>query len=104
MVASILSGVLILQISPESGLDWKKSVEAWSFYGLLGVCVVMYFYNRAVYRHERAIHQFLDSDYCIAYMRSKCLPEAADRYRELIRSGDGGELEQAMDELMRILK
>jgi hypothetical protein len=40
----------------------------------------------------------------MAYMRSKCLPEAAEQYKLLIKNGTGGELKQAMDELKKILK
>jgi hypothetical protein len=55
------------------------------------------------YKHEREIAKFLDNEYCVAYIRSQCLPEAAERYKELIRNGDVGQLEQAMAEIKRIL-
>jgi hypothetical protein len=86
------------------GVAWALFYKAWSFYALLFLCVVIYWYKRELYLHEREIQRFLDSDYCIAYMRSKCLPEAAERYKELIRTGFGGELIQAMDELRKILR
>jgi len=43
-------------------------------------------------------------DYCLAYMRSKCLPEAAEKYKEKIRGGEGGELLQIMAEFKKSLK
>lgn len=48
--------------------------------------------------------RFSDNDYCMAYMRSQCLPEAAEQYKRKIRDGEGGELKQAMDELKKVLK
>jgi len=104
VVAGVLSGTFVLEITPPAGLDWGLFYKAPSFYALCMLTVVIYWYNRELYLYEREIDRFLDSDYCIAYMRSKCLPEAAERYRELIRSGAGGELKQAMDELRKILK
>jgi len=63
----------------------------------------MFVVQRAIYSRETEIHNFMDADFCVAYMRSKCLPEAADRYRKMIREGNGGEMKQAMDELKKIL-
>lgn len=104
IITGILSGTFIIEITTSQGLRWLSFYQSLSFYGLLFLVVVIYFYNRAVYVHEREIKQFLDNDFCIAYMRSKCLPEAAERWKELIRNGMGGELRQAMDELKKILR
>lgn len=104
ILTGVLSGTFVLEITSRAGLEWSLFYKAWSFYGLCALTLVIYWYNRELYLHEREVHRFLDSDYCIAYMRSKCLPEAAERYKELIRSGRGGELKQAMDELRKILR
>jgi hypothetical protein len=73
------------------------------FYALIALGVILFLYNRSLYRRDVAIERFLDDDYCKAYMRSQCLPEAARRYKELIREGNIGELKRAMDEVKRIL-
>ncbi|MFP6798889.1 MAG: hypothetical protein VCA39_07220 [Pseudomonas sp.] len=104
LAAGVLSGVFVSEITQNSVIVWKELYKAKSFYGLLILSLCMYFYNKAIYLYEREISRFLDADYCTAYMRSKCLPEAAERYKKLIRSGDGGELKQAMDELKKVLK
>jgi hypothetical protein len=105
IVAGLLSGSFVLEITAASGeLVWANFYRAPSFFGLCVLTIGIYWYNRQLYVYEKEIRRFLDADYCIAYMRSKCLPEAAERYRELIRSGVGGELKQAMDELRKILK
>lgn len=104
IITGLLSGTFVLEITTTSGLAWLLFYKTFSFYALCAVCAVIYWYNRALYLYEREVHRFLEPDYCIAYMRSKCLPEAAERYKVLIRNGEGGELKQAMDELRKILK
>ncbi len=103
IVASVTSGTFVLEITAPSGLDWGLFYKAYSFYVLLALSVVIYLYNRELYLHEREVHRFGDTYYCIAYMRSKCLPEAAERYKELIRTGRGGEFQDAMDQLRKSL-
>jgi hypothetical protein len=103
-VSAIFSGTFVFEITTQAGLDWKAFYRTKSFYCLILTVVIIYLYNRAVYVHEKKINSFRDKDYCLAYMRSKCLPEAAEKYRERIRSGNGGELEQAMSELKKILR
>lgn len=104
VIVGILSGVLIAEITITGQIDWKLCYKARSSYALLVIILVSYFYYMAVYKHEKDIERFLDDDYCRAYMRSKCLPEAAERYKELIRNGQGGELEAAMREFEKILR
>lgn len=104
IMAGILSGAFVTEITQNSEILWKEFYNAKSFYGLLILSLCMYTYNKQSYLHEKQISLFQDADYCTAYMRSKCLPEAAERYKKLIRSGDGGELKQAMEEIKRVLK
>src|SRR6267142_6480242 len=102
--AGVLSGTFIIEITSSNGLAWAHFYKAPSFYVLFTLSLGIYWYNRALYLYDIEAQRFLDADYCIAYMRSKCLPEAAERYKELIRTGAGGELKQAMDELRKILR
>lgn len=104
LAVGVLSGTFVVEISMGGLLDWAGFYRARSFYGLLAMVVLSYVYNRAAYLYAREVERFLDDDYCRAYMRSKCLPEAAERYKELIRSGDKGELVSAMREFEKILK
>lgn len=104
LAAGVLSGVFVSVITQVSDIIWADFYKSKSFYGLLFLSFGTYIYNKAIYLHEREVSRFLDTDYCTAYVRSKCLPEAAERYKKLIRSGAGGELKQAMDELKKVLK
>ena len=104
ILAGVLSGAFVAEISTAQGLDWPGFYKAWSFYGLAGLIVVIYAYNRAVYHREIGTTRFSDVEFCVAYMRSKCLPEAAERYKEMIRDGKGGELAHIMSEVKESLK
>ncbi len=104
LVSGVLSGAFVAEITTPAGLKWQAFYNTKSFYGLAALAWILYVYNRAVFLHEREISRFLDNDFCTAYMRSKLLPEAAERFKELIRNGQGGELKQATDEIKKILK
>jgi hypothetical protein len=104
IIIGVLSGTFVSEITTNNGLDWASFYKAKSFYGLLIVTVLTFLYHRAAYLYEKQVERFLDEDYCRAYMRSKCLPEAAERYKQLIRSGEFGELTAAMKEFERIMK
>lgn len=103
-LSGVLSGTFVFEITTPAGLDWQACHKAWSLYGLVVLCYLSYWYYRELLKFEREVQRFLDDDYCIAYMRSRCLPEAAARYQELIRAGNGGELKQAMDEIKKVLR
>ena len=100
----VFAATFIVEITTPYGLAWATCYKSRSLYFLAILTLVFYWYSRKVYIHDRELNRFLDANYCIAYMRSKCLPQAAERYKELIRNGTGGELQQAMTELRKILK
>lgn len=104
ILSGILAGTFVMEISTPNGLNWKLVITAKSTYALIVLIIIIYKYNRALYLRAKEIRQFLDPDYCVAYMRSQCLPEAAEQFKRLIRNGQGGELKQAMDEVKKILK
>lgn len=104
VVSGILSGAFIIEITVGGALDWKLFYKARSFYGLVVLTLITYVYHRLVYRREVEIGKFSDTDFCVAYMRSKCLPEAAERFKQLIREGHGGELLEIMKEVKLSLK
>ena len=104
MLAGIFSGIFVAEMTAETGIVWQDFYKTKSFYVLLFLTVLIYLYNREAFLYERNILNFKDTEYCIAYVRSKCIPEAADRYRNLISDGKVDELEQAMDEVKRLLQ
>lgn len=104
ILTGVMSALFIMEISTPEGIEWQSFYKAFSFYVLLILVLVVYSYNKAIYLYEKSIARFMDNDYCIAYMRSQCLPEAAEKYKQSIRDGQGGELESAMVELRSILE
>ena len=104
IIAGVLSGTFVAELIGPQGINFKIFYKTYSFYGLTLLTIVIYLYNRAIYLREKEISKFSDADFCVAYMRSKCLPEAAERYKEIIRQGHGGELVQIMAELKKSLK
>jgi hypothetical protein len=104
IICGILTGAFVAEISGPAGLQWGTFYWRKSFYALLLVGLLTYFFNLMVYKYEKDILRFADREYCLAYMRSRCLPAAAERYTAMILSGNGGELETAMEEIRRILE
>lgn len=104
ILSGLLSGVFTAQITGPKGLEWGRCIDAWALYPLVVFALLLFFYTRALYLHQTHVLNFANPDFCIAYMRSKCLPQAAEKYKELIREGKGGELTQAMAELKKSLK
>lgn len=100
----MFSGSLITEITSPAGIAWSLFYKTVSFYVLLGLSALQVWLSRVIFEQEREVSRFADSEYCVAYIRSKCLPEVASKYQERIRAGEGGELKQAMDELREVLK
>ncbi len=100
----VLSGTFVAEITVNGALEWREFYKSYSFYGLLVVVAVIYLYNKTLYGQQIEVERFSDKEYCMAYVRSKCLPEAAARFQELIRTGNGSELSQVMKELKDSLK
>ncbi len=101
---AVLSGTFVVEITVDGKFDWTLFYRSKSFYGLFALTILSYKYYRALYVYERDTERFLDVDYCRAYMRSQCLPEAAERYKVIIRTGNIGELTRAMNEVEKVLK
>jgi hypothetical protein len=102
--SGVLCSAFVAEISTPAGLKWSLALSVPSFYAMIGLGLAVFFHTRALYRHETRAERFIDEEYCTAYMRSQCLPEAAERYKALIRKGNIGELERAMEEVKRVLK
>jgi hypothetical protein len=104
ILTGVFSGSFILEITGQQGIEWLHFYKAKSFYALVVLTLIIFFYNRALYLREVETNKFSDVEFCVAYVRSKCLPEAAAKFREKIRQGQGGELIEVMEELKKSLK
>lgn len=104
VLAGVLSGTFVTEITVDSALNWILFYKAKSFYALGALTIFSYWHTRAVYLIERDVSKFADREYCIAYIRSQCLPDLAEQVRQQLRQGHGGQFERAMDELRRSLQ
>lgn len=104
VLSGVLSGGLVTEITLNGTVVWRNFYLANSFWALALLSLLLFLYQRASYLRATDVKQFGDKDYCMAYMRAQCLPEAAQRAKEMIRAGNGGEFEKAMAELRRILR
>ena len=104
IVAAVLAGTFVTEITVNNALDWKLFYRTWSFYGLVLQSLGVYAYNRFIFTRDRQIERFAEAEYCKAYVMSKCLPELAERYAQNIRNGETGDLKCAMDVLKESLQ
>ncbi len=98
LIAGILSGTFVTEITVDGQLQWKLFYKAWSLYFLVGFTFLMYLYFKFLLSLDESINNFKDDMYCKAYMRKQCLPELARRTNELIQTG------KDTDELKDIIK
>jgi hypothetical protein len=100
----VLSGSLITEITSASELKWSEAPRTISFWGLFLLTGAQIIFSRWVYEIDRDVMKFAETTYCVAFIRSRLLPEVAIRFGEQIRNGEGGELKRAMDEIREVLK
>jgi hypothetical protein len=104
VLTGILSGTFVSEITRNGEIVWSSFYTATSFYALIIIIAMIFVYYRELYLYDRDILRFKDNEFCLAYVRSQCLPAAVEMYSARIRAGDIGELEEAMREVRRILK
>lgn len=105
----ILSGILcssfVTEINIQGVLIWSAFYKTYSFYLVLIYLGALYVYNRYIYQQDKNISNFLDEDYCKAYIRSQFLPEIVERYKDDVRKGKHPvDLKEYHEELEKILK
>lgn len=100
VVFSVLSSTFTIEITKDGVLNWTLITQSISFYVLLVLVILMYFYFRFLYSSEKSIKDYMDDKYCKAYMRKECLPEIAKKANRLIKSGkDSQEIKNIIDDL-----
>src|SRR5260370_24879645 len=82
IVACVLSGIFVIEITTSSGLAWGVFYKARSFYALGALSLAIYWHNRALSLYQPEDPPFMHADYCIAYIRTRCFPEAACSHNE----------------------
>lgn len=101
--AKFINGIILIEQNNSFPFYISNIFKTKSFYALILIMLLLYLYQRNLFKFETDILNFKDSEYCMAYLRSKCLPEMAEKYKNAIRNGSGDELLQAADVLQRAL-
>ena len=70
VITGVLCGTFVTEITVNGAIEWSLFHKSVSFYVLLAVAVVLYVYNKSVYRFEMDVMRFADTEYCMAYVRS----------------------------------
>jgi magnesium-transporting ATPase (P-type) len=105
LISGILCSAFVTEISLNGELIWKSFYKAYTFWGLILYSILIYLYNRFIYKFEKNMMNFLDDDYCRAYIVQSCLPELIDKYKNDLKSGkEGGELIDISKELKKLKK
>lgn len=104
VAVGIFSNTFVTEIASGERVAWESFYRSLSFY-LLSLCVALtLLFHRWLYSFENDVQKFQDADFCLAYARSRLLPEQIERSRQKIKEGDLGEFQAAMKEIQRVLK
>lgn len=87
IISGVLCSAFVTEITIDGFLNWSLFYKATSFWIVLIYAILIYLYNRIVYKYEKNILKFLDDDYCVAYIRQQCLPELVDKYKKDLKLG-----------------
>jgi hypothetical protein len=101
--SGVFSNTLVTEMTTPTGIAWGSFYATVSFYLVFSFLFLTFLYNRYLHVHESDVQNFRDSEYCVAYARSKLIPEQVEHYRQKIQSGQVGDFEAAMEELNRVL-
>lgn len=87
IISGVLCSAFVTEITVDGVLNWSLFHKATSFWIVLAYSILIYLYNRIVYKYEKNVLRFLDDDYCVAYIRQQCLPELVEKYKKDLKLG-----------------
>jgi hypothetical protein len=96
---AIGSGGFVYVMSSDGTIKWGSFYETNSFWLLIAIIVIYYFYRKLLYNYERDILNFSDDEYVKAYAMREGLPELLEQTKQRTRDGREGELTRTMEEL-----
>jgi len=100
---AIGSGGIVYEMSSGGNIKWGSFYETKSFWILLVIILVYYFYRRFLYKYEKDILNFADDEYVKAYAMKEGLPELLEQTKRRMRDGKEGELTRTMEELQEAM-
>jgi len=87
LVSGILCSSFVAELYYEGKLHWEIFYRTTTFYLILVYGFIIYMYNRFLYRAEKNILNFLDDNYCSAYIINACLPDLIEKYKKDLKEG-----------------
>jgi hypothetical protein len=98
------TSTLSTEITTTAGISWTVAPTTASFWLLLAICIITYFFHKFMHSYEHGIQAFQDTEYCIAYARSQLIPTQIEAYKKEIESGNLDQFEDAMTKIKESLK
>ena len=92
-ISVILSGILcstfVAEITTPDGLQWGAFYRKWSFWAIVVFLIVVFLYNRFIYRVEKSVEKFMDDNYCKAYIIRSCMQDIVEKAKVEVNSTKG---------------
>jgi hypothetical protein len=105
LLSNVFAAAFIIDITNSYGhLGWLSFYKSIYFYLGISLFILLYFYYRAIYNYDNNLENFLDLDYCKAYMRRECLPELAKKAKEDIKNNKNGAFFSTIEEIEKTFK
>lgn len=105
LLSALFSASLAIQIILEGGLIKTWFYMIVNFFVMPMSILLMIFYLRYLYLYDSSTRNFLDVEYCKAYMRRACLPEMAKKYQQMIKEcSDPAQIRNLFAETEDLLK
>lgn len=101
IISGVLCSAFVAEITIEGIIVWTICYKKLSFWLIILYMILVVIYNIFIYRQENNIKNFMDIEYCKAYIIKACMPDLIEQYKKDIRSGKGN---QGVSDLMVQLK
>lgn len=88
LLSGVMCSAFVTEITVNGQLAWNICYTKRTFWILILMFVVYLLYSIFIYRNELRREAFSDDQFCREYLRSTCLPEFANKLKELIRRGN----------------
>jgi hypothetical protein len=91
ILSGIFCGTFVTEITVDNSIQWSLFYKTSSFWIILVYLFFIYLYNIFIYKYETNMLNFLDDNYCSAYIIQRCLPELVEKYTSDLKAGKSPE-------------
>jgi hypothetical protein len=104
VLGGVFSNTLVTEMTTSHGILWNSFYGTFSFWALLGVCLVTFQFHRFLHSYEIEISAFKDGEFCLAYARSQLIPAQIEASVQAIGRGETDQFKAAMKQIKDVLK